>query len=32
MIRDIAISWLVTIPAGGLMAVVFYFILKAIFI
>ena len=32
MIRDIAVSWLVTIPAGGIMAVLFYYLLKAIFI
>ncbi len=30
--RDIVASWLVTIPAGAGLAIVFYFILRAIFI
>lgn len=32
MVRDIFVSWLITIPAGALMAMVIYFVLKAIFI
>jgi len=32
MVRDIVISWIITIPAGGILAIVFYFILKMIFI
>jgi phosphate/sulfate permease len=32
MVRDIFVSWLITIPAGAGMAMVFYFILRAIFI
>jgi inorganic phosphate transporter, PiT family len=31
MVRDIFISWLVTVPAGALLAIVFYFILRTIF-
>ncbi len=31
VIRSIFISWIVTLPAGGILAAVFYFILKAIF-
>ena len=31
IIRDIALSWLITIPAGAILAIIFYFILKAIF-
>ena len=30
-VRDIAISWLYTIPAGALMAVIFFYILRSIF-
>ena len=32
VVRDIAVSWIITIPAGGGLAAVFYFILKAIFV
>lgn len=32
MVRDIFVSWLITIPAGALMAMAIYFVLKAIFI
>lgn len=32
VVRDIAVSWIVTIPAGGGLAALFYFILKAIFV
>lgn len=31
VVRDIAISWVITIPAGGGLAAVFYLILRAIF-
>ncbi len=31
VIRNIFISWIVTLPAGGALAAMFYFILKAIF-
>ncbi|HRQ63969.1 MAG TPA: inorganic phosphate transporter [Xanthomonadaceae bacterium] len=30
VIRDIFLSWIVTVPAGALLAVIFYFILKAV--
>ncbi len=32
MVRDIFISWVITIPAGALMAMLFYYILRAIFV
>jgi PiT family inorganic phosphate transporter len=32
MIRDILISWIVTIPAGAVLAIVFYYILKLFFL
>ncbi len=32
MVRDIFISWLITVPAGALMAVVFYYLLRLIFL
>lgn len=32
MVRDIFISWLITIPAGALMAMLFYYILRTIFV
>ena len=32
VVRDIAVSWIITIPAGGGLAAIFYFILKAIFV
>jgi PiT family inorganic phosphate transporter len=32
MVRDIAISWIITIPAGAILAIVFYYVLKLIFI
>ena len=31
VIRDIVISWVITIPAGGILAMFFYFTLKGIF-
>jgi len=31
MVRDIVISWLITVPAGAGLAVVFFYLLKAIF-
>ncbi|MBN4074022.1 anion permease [bacterium AH-315-E10] len=30
-IRDIGVSWVITIPAGAFLSIIFYFILKAIF-
>ncbi|MCZ6895432.1 MAG: inorganic phosphate transporter, partial [Gammaproteobacteria bacterium] len=30
MVRTIFISWIVTLPAGAFLAVVFYFVLKTI--
>lgn len=30
VIRDIFLSWIVTVPAGALLAVVFFFVLKAV--
>ncbi len=32
VVSDIFISWVVTLPAGALLAILFYFILKAMFI
>jgi PiT family inorganic phosphate transporter len=32
MIRDIAISWIVTVPVGAILAVIFYYILRMIFL
>ncbi len=29
VIRNILISWVVTLPAGALLAIIFYFVLKA---
>ena len=31
VVRDIAVSWIITIPAGGFLAAIFYLILRAIF-
>ncbi len=31
VVRNIMLSWLVTLPAGGVLAIVFFFLLKAIF-
>ncbi len=31
VIRDVVVSWVITLPAGGLMAVLFYFALKGMF-
>jgi PiT family inorganic phosphate transporter len=31
VIRKIVISWLVTLPAGAVLAIIFFFILKLIF-
>jgi len=30
-VRDIILSWLITIPVGAVLAIIFYFILKSIF-
>jgi phosphate/sulfate permease len=32
VVRDIVISWVITIPAGAVLAMIFYIILKAIFL
>ncbi|MCA9264780.1 MAG: inorganic phosphate transporter, partial [Planctomycetales bacterium] len=32
MMRDIVASWIITIPAGALLAIVFYYILKILFL
>jgi len=31
VIRSIVIAWVVTLPAGGILAMIFYFTLKSIF-
>jgi inorganic phosphate transporter, PiT family len=31
MVRDIFVSWIITVPAGALLAVVFYYILRTVF-
>ncbi len=31
VVRNIMLSWLVTLPAGGVLSIVFFFLLKAIF-
>ncbi len=31
VIRNIMLSWIVTLPAGGLLAILFFFLLKGIF-
>ncbi len=31
VVRDIAVSWVVTLPAGALLAIIFFYIFKAIF-
>lgn len=31
VVRNIFMSWIITLPAGGIMAILFFFILKAIF-
>jgi PiT family inorganic phosphate transporter len=31
VVRNIFMSWIITLPAGGIMAIVFFFILKGIF-
>ena len=30
VVRNIMVSWIVTVPAGAALAVVFYFILRAV--
>jgi len=30
-VRDVVISWLVTLPAGAILAIIFFYILKALF-
>lgn len=32
VVRNIMLSWIVTLPAGGILAIVFYFLLKGIFL
>jgi PiT family inorganic phosphate transporter len=32
VVRNIMLSWIITLPAGGLLAIVFFFLLKGIFI
>jgi phosphate/sulfate permease len=32
MIRDIVISWLITVPVGAILAAMFYYVLRLIFI
>lgn len=32
VVRNIMLSWIVTLPAGGLLAIVFFFLLKGIFL
>ncbi len=32
VIRNIFMSWIITLPAGGIMAIVFFYIFKAIFV
>ena len=31
VVRNIMLSWLITLPAGGILAILFFFLLKAIF-
>ena len=31
VVRDIIVSWIVTVPAGAILAIIFFFILKGIF-
>ena len=31
VIRDIVVSWVITLPAGALLAIVFYYVLKLVF-
>lgn len=31
VVRNIVVSWFVTVPAGAIFAIIFYYILKAIF-
>jgi PiT family inorganic phosphate transporter len=31
VIRNIFMSWIITLPAGGILAIIFFYILKAIF-
>ncbi|WP_349677615.1 inorganic phosphate transporter, partial [Idiomarina sp. UBA4206] len=31
VVRNIVISWVVTLPAGAIMSIIFFYILKAIF-
>jgi PiT family inorganic phosphate transporter len=32
VVRNIMLSWIVTLPAGGLLAIIFFFLLKGIFL
>ncbi len=31
VVRNIMLSWIITLPAGGILAIIFFFILKSIF-
>ena len=31
VVRNIMLSWIVTLPAGGILAILFFFLLKGIF-
>ncbi|HMP82808.1 MAG TPA: inorganic phosphate transporter, partial [Verrucomicrobiota bacterium] len=32
MLRDIVISWIITVPVGAILAAIFYYILRAVFV
>ena len=32
VVRNIMLSWIVTLPAGGILAILFFFLLKGIFL
>ena len=32
VVRNIMLSWIITLPAGGILAIVFFFLLKGIFL
>jgi len=31
VIRNIMLSWIITLPAGGILAIIFFFLLKGVF-
>ena len=31
VVRNIMLSWIITLPAGGILAIIFFFLLKGIF-